>query len=775
MGQSASLENIRQHFIHYGRENLQEKLFVHTDKSFYLAGELIWFKIYDVDGSFHKPLELTKVAYVELLDQAQKPVAQAKISMQEGTGNGSFFLPVSLHSGNFTLRAYTNWMKNFNSSYFFEKRVTVVNTLRSPDPVQQTDSATYRARFFPEGGDLVQGLQNRLALEILDTNGKGVEGCQGALLDQNGDTAVQFKSGRFGLGNFYFRPEANKIYHAVIKIGTDTIIQQELPRILEKGFVMNLVDAGSDSLKLTVETNSTVSDVTLLLLIHTRQVLDLTETLQLNKNKAIFFIDKKKLGEGISQLTIFNSARQPLCERLYFKKPGELHLRLETDQKVYGLRHKVELGIQSENESGSPLASNLSMSVFLLDSLQSPEDVDILSYLWLQSDLKGHIESPAYYFRNSGKEVEETTDNLMMTHGWRRFRWEDVLSNERKIPEFIPEFEGHIVRGRILDNKNSSPADDITAYLSVPGEKSLFCAATSDQNGNLHFDVKDFFGSEEVIVQTNGWKDSSYHVNILSPFSEKNSGIGMPSLRLSKDQEGQLLERSINSQVQNAYLAAQINRFLNPIPDSSLFFGRPDRTYLLDDYVRFSSMEDVFREYVTEVLLKRERGKNHTRVALPGKGFFDEDPLVLVDGVPHFNPDSILALDPLKMRKLDVVKRKYFIGPAIAPGIISFISYKKDLSDIQLEPGALVVEYPGLQLQREFYSPTYNTEARLHDRMPDFRNVLYWSPEIKTGSSGREQASFYTSDQAGRYAVMIQGITPDGKAGSQLIVFDVKN
>ena len=186
-------------------------------------------------------------------------------------------------------------------------------------------------------------------------------------------------------------------------------------------------------------------------------------------------------------------------------------------------------------------------------------------------------------------------------------------------------------------------------------------------------------------------------------------------------------------------------------------------------------MEDVFREYVTEVLLKRESGKTHTRVALPGKGFFDEDPLVLVDGVPHFNPDSILALDPLKMRKLDVVKRKYFIGPAIAPGIISFISYKKDLSEIQLEPGALVVEYPGLQLSREFYSPTYNSEARLNDRIPDLRNVLYWSPEIKIGGSGKGHASFYTSDQQGKYAVMVQGITPDGKAGSQLIVLDVKN
>src|SRR5437588_10601158 len=99
-------------FNQYSQYTSQEKLFVHTDKSFYLAGEILWFKVYATDITYNKPIEISKVAYTEILDTANKPVLQAKIGMAEGTGNGSFYLPLTLGSGNYKLRAYTNWIKN---------------------------------------------------------------------------------------------------------------------------------------------------------------------------------------------------------------------------------------------------------------------------------------------------------------------------------------------------------------------------------------------------------------------------------------------------------------------------------------------------------------------------------------------------------------------------------------------------------------------------------------------------------------------------------------
>lgn len=125
----------------------EEKLFVHTDKNFYLAGEIIWFKIYNVDGVRHQPTDMSKIAYLEIIDKDNKPVMQGKIALKKGKGNGSFYLPSSVNSGNYRLRAYTRWMKNFSADHYFQKPVTIVNSLK-PIPVADTVTPRYQVAFF---------------------------------------------------------------------------------------------------------------------------------------------------------------------------------------------------------------------------------------------------------------------------------------------------------------------------------------------------------------------------------------------------------------------------------------------------------------------------------------------------------------------------------------------------------------------------------------------------------------------------------------------------
>src|SRR5688572_33500292 len=107
-GQSAVANELANQLNTYSQQNMQEKIFAHTDKSFYVCGEILWFKLYNVDAYLNKPLAVSKIAYVELLSSDQKPVLQAKIELNEGTGSGSFMLPFSLNSGIYVLRAYTN-------------------------------------------------------------------------------------------------------------------------------------------------------------------------------------------------------------------------------------------------------------------------------------------------------------------------------------------------------------------------------------------------------------------------------------------------------------------------------------------------------------------------------------------------------------------------------------------------------------------------------------------------------------------------------------------
>ena len=151
-GQISTNSGIADQFESYQSKNFQEKLFVHMDKNIYLAGEILWFKMYAVDLTNNKPADLSKIAYLEILDQDNIPIVQTKISLNKGSGNGSVYLDVSIKPGNYKMRAYTNWMKNFDPEFYFEKDITIINSLRENDLVNQNKPAPeYNISFFPLG------------------------------------------------------------------------------------------------------------------------------------------------------------------------------------------------------------------------------------------------------------------------------------------------------------------------------------------------------------------------------------------------------------------------------------------------------------------------------------------------------------------------------------------------------------------------------------------------------------------------------------------------
>jgi hypothetical protein len=405
--------------------------------------------------------------------------------------------------------------------------------------------------------------------------------------------------------------------------------------------------------------------------------------------------------------------------------------------------------------------------------LQNVDAGEIFSYLWLKSDLRGNIESPGYYFKNTGAEADAALDNLMLTQGWRRFQWSNVLGSKSAAFNFLPEYDGHLITGKITNTQTGGVAKDIVAYLSVPGKRVQLYAAKSDSAGRLVFNTRQLYGPGEIVAQTNSERDTVYHIDILSPFSEQYSKYPLSKLNLTRDMQSAIEEGSLGTQVQNIYWANKIKHFYEPAVDSSGFYSTPFKTYLLDNYTRFTTMEEVLREYIREVWVTRSQKRYHIKV-LNGNGFLDGDPLVMLDDVPVFNIDKVMAIDPLKVRKLEDVPYRYYWGPSVYEGILSFTTYKGDLGGVEIDPRAVVLDYEGLQLQREFYSPVYDTEQAAKSRMPDFRSLLYWAPEINTSASGKNQLSFYTSDQTGKYIGIIQGITAEGDAASQYFSFDVK-
>ncbi len=733
---------------------------------------ILWFKLYTVDASLHQPLDMSKVAYIEILDNNNKPVIQAKIALKNGDGNGSLPLPVSIGSGKYKLRAYTNWMKNFGADHFFEKIITIVNTQKANETISSPKPDQYDIQFFPEGGNLVNGIQSKVAFKATDQTGKGVA-FTGSLLDEQDNVIIKsFQPLKFGMGNFSFTPTSGHHYKAIIDIAGKNKITKELPSVYAEGYVMK-VTTGQSIITVTVQTNiSTAAE--LYLFVNTGQSAKFSWAGFMRNGIAHFLITKDKLGDGISHFTVFNSERQPVCERLYFKVPQEyLQMYASTDNPGYAPRKKVTLNILAATQAGKTSEADMSMSVYRLDSLQSPDENNISSYLWLNSELAGTIESPQYYFDSTS--IPEAADNLMLTQGWRRFRWEDVLQNKKPSFTYAPEYNGHIITGKVIDTRTGSTAENIESYLSVPGVRTQFSPSRSDASGQVKFEMKEMYGSSEIIVQTNSRVDSLYRVDIANPFFESYSSRKLPSFHFTSDNATNFLTHSIGSQVQNIYLGDMLQQFGIPALDTNPLQVPRESRYLLDNYVRFVTLEEVLREYVLSVNVRKREDKFHVLLYdLANKVYFENDGLVLLDGVPVFDQDKFMKFDPLKIRKVEVVDNKYFLGGNYFDGILNCSTYKGNLADFELDPHATVIDYDGLQLQREFYSPQYATEQQLNSHLPDFRNVLYWSPNIHTNTLGKQTTSFYTSDVKGKYAVVLQGIAADGKSGSNVVTFNVK-
>ena len=779
-GQEDSSARLVGKFDHYVKQVLQEKIYVHTDKSVYLSGEIIWFKLYAVDAFFHLPLHVSSVAYIEILDQSNKPLLQAKLAIKNGDGEGSFYLPSSLKSGNYRLRSYTNWMKNFSPAYFFEKTITIINALHSTESDSRIYTPSYIIGLFPEGGNLVNSLQSKLGFKVSDQYGKGIE-CEGILLDERDDTLTRFRPLKFGMGNFSFTPETGHVYRARFRFPDGKEIDKTLPPAYNSGYVMRLEKRSNKQLGIVVEERVDFpqgSNQEVYLMIHTRESIKWAGRGLLNNGIVRFQVDEDKLGGGISQITLFDHNQLPLCERLYFTYPKEsLAFNIKTEQTAYACRKRVNVGIHAGDKAGIPALADMSMAVYRLDSLQTTEGFNIENYLWLSSDLSGAVESPDYYFNKDTPRVEEAIDNLMLTQGWRRFSWEDILKDKKPVFDFVPEYNGHIITGTVSDRKTGGPGKHIEGYLSAPGTGTLFRVAASDQAGNIRFEIKNLFGTQELIVQTNPLTDSAYRIDIASPFSDKYSESPLPFFSMPGGSPASLLYSSINIQAQNLYHGAELQELIQEPVDTIAFYAEPDTRYMLDDYTRFTTLEEIIREYVSGVNISKNEGKfNLVITNQDGTQRMFGDPLLLIDGTPIFDVDKFINnYDPLKLSKLEVVKKKYFLGYKSFDGILNFTTYKGDLDGFELDPHALALDYAGLQLQRKFYSPDYETLPQYDTHSPDFRSLLYWVPELKTDNRGITETSFFTSDIPGNYVIVLEGLDQNGRTGTQVYYFQVQN
>ncbi|MGI4743268.1 MAG: hypothetical protein ACRYG7_49585 [Janthinobacterium lividum] len=764
-----SLATLSRKLEQYQRQALTEQLYLHLDRPAYVAGETLWFKVYAVDGTYHRSLPMSKVAYVEVLDPAQRPVLQAKIALVQAMGQGSLELPTELTTGSYVVRAYTNWMKNAGPEFYFQCPITVVNTLSQSYPAPTPPAPNrpaYDVQFFPEGGQLVRGLPGRVGFKVTDQQGRSVA-ATGTVTDASGTKVASFQALKFGLGSFLLTPTAaGAAYTATVRLPGGAFITSKLPAVSEQGYALLLTDDSPTQLTLAVQAQLASAAEPLRLLGHTGQQVTVAAEAALVNGRVAFQVDKRQLRPGITHFTVF-SGRRAVGERLYFRRPAPaLVLKGSASAATYGPRSQVQLQVAATQPAA------LSVAVYRLDSL-AVGAADISSYLLLSADLKGFIEDAGYYFRDSSATSQQAADNLMLTQGWRRFKWEHVVAGQAPSLPYPPEINGYVLRGRINQGSDGAPAPSVPAYLSLPGRSFWFGNSVSDATGLVQFELPQAYGLRKLVFQTNAVRDSTYHAELLSPFTV-GGGSAAPTLPpLSSRLAAALSERHLQVQAQRAFPGPA--RYL-PVPgDTVAFYGRADERYLLDDYTRFPSLEDVMREYVPGVLVRQRKDGFHFMVVDRLRHLnLREGPLTLLDGLPIFDLNQLMAFDPLKIKKLEVITHRYLLGQQIYSGLVSYSTYKGDLGGYLLNPHALIEEYEMLQVPREFYTPRYDTEVQQHSRLPDLRNLLYWNPNVNLLANKAQTLNFSTSDQAGRYLVVTQGLTPDGQLGSTSFSFEVK-
>ncbi|MBX2897738.1 MAG: hypothetical protein KF763_20015 [Cyclobacteriaceae bacterium] len=730
-------------FNNYSYQNLQEKIFIHTDKNFWVAGETSWFKIYLVHGQSHEPVNSSRVAYVELIGSENQIILQTKVELTNGFGNGYINIPPSISSGNYYLRAYTRWMQNYSAEFYYHQSVTIVNTFRRLFDDVVHKSPDIDIQFFPEGGQWIDGIPHKLAFRAIDQNGTGID-FKGALINSKGDTLLHFSPQKFGIGFLEMIPSTNEDYTAIIR-HQSKVIRTKLPPVKTTGFALQVADS-LGLFQVTIKAKG-IYDQPLSLLAHTRHHVKAVFTNRLNNGISEFKIAHSELEAGISHITLFDALGQPVCDRLIFKKPDSTALQVSTDKAQTSTRKKIVINMQSPNAH----VSNLSVSVTRHDSLSQFLQPDIVSYLLLTSDLKGTIESPHYYITASAKAI----DNLMLTHGWSRFTWPDVAE---PIPvQYLPEYRSHLIEATVTDKQTHAPLPGVIAYVGAANKKIELAGGITNKNGLLLVEANYLKGPHKLILQS---PYAQAKIEVKSPFASDFVKLHLPAITLTEKNATALINRSISMQVTDAF-AKPVDTVLKQ--DSSAFYGTAPETYLLDNYTRFPIMEEVMREYVKSVWVRKKGDQFVFKLVDRNKGnLLDGESLVLLDGVPVLNLNDIMAFDPLKIKQLDIIPGRYFVGSLAFDGIVSYRTYKGDLGGFAFSTEPVMIDYEGLQRTKEFYSPRYETVSEINSRIPDGRHLLYWNPYVQINGSKATQLEFYTSDQPGTYQVIVQGLAVNG-------------
>lgn len=764
----------------------QEKAYLHLDKPYYTVGDTLWFKGYLVEGSLHLADSASQVLYVDLIEQRTgKNIALKRIPLYGGLGHGDLILPESLPYGAYTIRAYTNWMRNFSEDFFFQKNIYLFG--QEPQSTAAS-SDSLDVQFFPEGGQLLTGISSRIAFKAINGTGLGQE-TSGFVLNQNKDTVTSFKSEYLGFGRFQFLPEKGQDYKIFARKNDGRLQQFRFPAISDNGYTL-IVDNLSYPAKMRILVYQNFADAkerNVHIVAHSRGIAAFAVKGKVSAKGLMMTLTKTELPDGIIHLTLFDEQNKPVSERLVFIDHGNsLKVKMSASKTTYKPREKTELEIMVTDTAGNPLETNLSVSVTDGGQIASqPYDANMVSNLLLTSDLKGFVEQPAYYFDREKANRKIHLDLLMMTQGWSRFRWDDVLKDSLTPPQRYVE-QGVTIQGQAKRN-NRQLTEKLALSVFLEND-SINTILTPETDANGFFALHNLVFSDSLNLRLQGMnkkgnQNLSFTLNPFEPPRTTILKIPFYPVTVAANQLKDYLKRAEEYQEIVRKVRASRERLLNEVTikakkvvdrDSRKLYSHADATVKVTPQMAAGaySILDMIAGRVAGVQVIGS-GMNASVFIRGNRG----EPLFVLDGMTG-DKNLITSVNVNDVESIDVLKgaSAAIYGSRGGNGVIAVFT-KRGNSDYDYSqdvvPGVLVSKIAGLNLPREFYTPKYEV-TRQEDIRPDYRSTIFWAPMLKTGKDGKARFQYYNSDAAGTIDIHTEVLAPFGLPGFAKMTYSVQ-
>lgn len=718
----------------------QESLVVRTDRDLYFAGEPIWLTLNCMNSGSSDPSDLSKVAYVEVLNRNNEPVRQLKLFLNEGSASTQFYLPDTLSTSNYLLRAYTKWMRNYNPELYFSKDIAVINPFsKNPFPEAEYVFQSDTVFFYPEGGKVVPGQTNRFLVKSFKQSGQA-KATSGKIISPSGSNVKEIECGNNGItafsvqvseqGTYHFEKGADQSQYAfqtVADANNITLRNDNAKQIVFEPIVNFL---STDGWQLDIITASGV----------------LVKSYPVLEKPAAVKVDTDDLPKGYLCALLFDKAGKVQASR-YFIVPGKItESSIQIQNKTDGVQNRSKVTLQIEKPKD---LSNVTVSV-VKESL-----VNYKSHLAFATS---PLEIPVDYFTDAENEKVSANDLLIA--------YQPVFPIRTRTSDmFLPELKGEIISGTIVNLVTQEPIREETFMLSFVGKYPTLDLYKTDDNGRFYFETNRF-GEQEIVIQPFG-NDSvagNYKVNLDLPYCTSYPDRNVSPFFVDQENMSRINSAIVGMQVNLLYAAdnpASASQLQHKNPPA--FYGVPNSSTSLVDYIELPNMEEIIREIVPQVTPVKKDDQFGIAIAEGELAYSrDVNSFCLVDGVPVKNQNNIFQMNAQRVERIDVENRDVFVKSYKIGKIFSLITKDGNMGAFDFDKRIFRQSFHAYQPEFDFHSPDYSDEKMKNSRIPDFRNVLYWNPDVSFSDQNRAEVQFFTSDESAIYKVVVEGINSEG-------------